>query len=115
MPARLQQTERKQHRKCVEATLEDAPSRGFNQLPRKIKKKRDTENARFKPRLQNLGMWREGRRICQLAAIANAGSLGEDRIVLRLKLEIIGLRSVAHPRRLQYSRAGCYKRSHPPC
>src|SRR6266853_2777783 len=106
MPYRPQQTERKQHRECVEITLEDAPLRSFDQFPTEIEKKRHAENARFKPRLQNLGMWREGRRVGLLAAIAHAGSLGEDGIVARLKLEIIGLRSVAHPGRCGYARGG---------
>src|ERR1700694_5947804 len=115
MPSRLQQIERKQHRQCIEVTLEDAPLSGSDQFPPKVKKKSDSENARFKPRLQNLGMWREGRGVCQLAAITDGVLFGARRIGLRRKLKIVGLGSVAPPWRLPYARAGCHKRSRPPC
>src|SRR5690348_8898125 len=100
MPGGAQQAEGKQHRKDVEAAVEDAVTQGTGQLPAKEEKERRAENAGFEPRLEDLRVGREGGGIGLPAAVAAPGAVGKDGIVARLQFERVGLRPVAQPRRV---------------
>src|SRR5579871_5793001 len=101
MPDRTHQRKRKKHRECVELPPENAEVQRSGDRETEIDKEGCAENAGLEPGLQNLGVWRKGRGVCHLAAIADASMFRKDRIVLRLQREVVGLRAVTKPWRIR--------------